>query len=85
MEPHVGAVYDRAFFMESTKYARSQTAPTWDLRLLGHALEGGVAAPTKQMEHYLRFGAAGEVKLLCNKILTSPAAPYFKVARRFSL
>jgi quinol monooxygenase YgiN len=24
----VGAVYDRAFFLESTKYARSQTAPT---------------------------------------------------------
>jgi hypothetical protein len=27
-------------------------------------LEGGVAAPTKQMERYLRFGAAGEVKHL---------------------
>jgi hypothetical protein len=27
-------------------------------------LEGGVAAPTKQMERYLRFGAAGEVKQL---------------------
>src|SRR5215471_7436464 len=24
----VGAVYDRALFLESTKYARSQTAPT---------------------------------------------------------
>src|SRR5437667_3187030 len=24
----VGAVYDRTFFVESTKYARSQTAPT---------------------------------------------------------
>jgi hypothetical protein len=27
-------------------------------------LEGGVAAPIKQMERYLRFGAAGEVKHL---------------------
>jgi hypothetical protein len=27
-------------------------------------LEGGVDAPTKQMERYLRFGAAGEVKHL---------------------
>jgi hypothetical protein len=27
-------------------------------------LEGGVAAPTKQMERYLRLGAAGEVKQL---------------------
>jgi hypothetical protein len=25
-------------------------------------LEGGEAAPTKQKERYLRFGAAGEVK-----------------------
>jgi hypothetical protein len=33
----VGAVYDRAFFMESTKYARSQTAPTVDPSLLGQA------------------------------------------------
>jgi hypothetical protein len=29
-------------------------------------LEGGVAAPTKQMERYLRLGAAGEVKHLCD-------------------
>jgi hypothetical protein len=26
--------------------------------------QGGVAAPTKQMERYLGFGAAGEVKHL---------------------
>jgi len=26
--PIVGAVYDRAFFLTSAKYARSQTAPT---------------------------------------------------------
>src|SRR5215831_12342231 len=34
----VGAVYDRAFFLESTKYARSQTAPTVGSSLLGQAL-----------------------------------------------
>src|SRR5215831_5424026 len=31
----VGAVYDRALFVESTKYARSQTAPTADSPLPG--------------------------------------------------
>jgi hypothetical protein len=31
----VGAVYDRALFLESTKYTRSQTAPTADSSLLG--------------------------------------------------
>src|SRR5689334_2603709 len=30
----VGAVYDRAFFLESTKYARSQTALTIDFHHL---------------------------------------------------
>jgi hypothetical protein len=33
----VGAVYDRALFLESTKYARSQTAPTAYSSLLGQA------------------------------------------------
>jgi hypothetical protein len=30
MSASVGAVYDRAVFLELTKYARSQTAPTED-------------------------------------------------------
>src|SRR5215831_15093532 len=33
----VGAVYDRALFLESTKYARSQTAPTRDWLLIRQA------------------------------------------------
>jgi len=33
----VGAVYDRALFLESKKYARSQTAPTATSPLLGQA------------------------------------------------
>jgi hypothetical protein len=33
----VGAVYDRAPFLESTKYARSQTAPTANAPLFGPA------------------------------------------------
>jgi hypothetical protein len=33
----VGAVYDRALFLESTKYARSQTAPTAHWSFLGEA------------------------------------------------
>jgi hypothetical protein len=37
----VGAVYDRAPFLESTKYARSQTAPTANAPLLGQARGGG--------------------------------------------
>jgi hypothetical protein len=37
----VGAVYDRAPFLESTKYARSQTAPTGNSLLFGQAPEGG--------------------------------------------
>ena len=38
----VGAVYARALFLKSTKYARSQTAPTADSTLLGQALKLGV-------------------------------------------
>jgi hypothetical protein len=44
----VGAVYDRALFLESTKYARSQTAPTANAPLLGQAPKGrGPASPVK--------------------------------------
>jgi hypothetical protein len=40
----VGAVHDRAPFLESTKYARSQTAPTGNSPLLGQAPhEEGIA------------------------------------------
>jgi hypothetical protein len=50
----------------------------WDAGLKGDfpLLEGGVAAPIKQMERCLEFGAAGEVKHLLKKdILTSPLRP----------
>ena len=43
----VGAVYDRAFFLESTKYARSQTAPTEEQALLGQALKPYVNSKTR--------------------------------------
>jgi hypothetical protein len=55
----VGAVYDRALFLETTKYARSQTAPTGDSSLLGQALfRGGVrewlVIPRKNQERFQR-------------------------------
>jgi hypothetical protein len=57
----VGAVYDRAPFLESTKYARSQTAPTGNSPLLGQAPRGG-------------DGATGEVQHMRYRPLTSPVA-----------
>jgi hypothetical protein len=46
----VGAVYDRAPFLESTKYARSQTAPTANAPLLGQAPhEEGIAVASDFM------------------------------------
>jgi hypothetical protein len=47
----VGAVYDRAVFIESGEYARSSTSPTGDSPLLGQAPEtGGVCSIKKKRE-----------------------------------
>ena len=40
-------------------------------------LEGGVAAPLKQMERYLRFGVAGEDKRLLKQVLDLPRCAQF--------
>ena len=41
-------------------------------------LEGGVGEPIKQMERYLRFGEAGEVKLLLQQAFDLPRCAHFK-------
>jgi len=42
-------------------------------------LRGGVAAPIKQMERYVKeIGAAGEVKPLLPQDSDLPAAPFFR-------
>jgi NodT family efflux transporter outer membrane factor (OMF) lipoprotein len=45
MSVSVGAVYDRAYFAESTKYARSQTAPTIAFLLIALLLSGCKVGP----------------------------------------
>ena len=56
----VGAVYDRALFLESTKYARSQTAPTADSSLLGQPPDiGGVDATSRRSREASFDGADG--------------------------
>ena len=58
----VGAVYDRAVFLESTKYARSQTAPTADSSLLGQAPDtGGGGCGINKMLRSLLGAADGVV------------------------
>jgi 6-phospho-beta-glucosidase len=57
----VGAVYDRAFFPESAKYARSQTPPTEDADVvLIQIRNGGYAARAFDETFPLRYGIPGD-------------------------
>jgi hypothetical protein len=57
----VGAVYDRAPFLESTKHARSQTAPTGDSPLLRQAPREEGWMRLKKISRRLRSAADGMV------------------------
>jgi tetratricopeptide (TPR) repeat protein len=62
----VGAVYDRAFFPKSTKYARSQTAPTAGTYIVGSVILAAAALGVLAYRHEatVGIGAAAQVNPL---------------------